>query len=113
MRQLQNAHDPDDTQKAQIQSGHQGLQKEGQDRQQVDQAVKAQHIAQAAAIRAGLCGSFHFCSRPDPQQVFHTEKQNRKRVKQCQSLAVLLLDRRHRFQNHGHDVEQDHQGQHP
>jgi hypothetical protein len=113
VRQLQDAHDPDHPQKPQIHAGQQGLQEEGQNGEQVDQAMKTQHVSQATT-GDGLSGvSGFFCGGPDAQQVLRAEKDDGQCFKARQCQRVLGIDGGHRGQDHGRDIPQHHQGQHP
>ena len=78
---------------------------EGQDGREVHQGQRRQGEAQPAAEGAAIRRLLH--AGPDPQHVLHREDRHGEILEPEEASRHQIVDLLHRFQDHGHDVQQD------
>ena len=107
-REFEESHDAEHEQHAQIGRQHE-CEPEGQHRQKIDDAGRAQHVAPARLCRLQVLLCRMLAGDPDPDQVFDGEDQERGDLDGVKQHAVTSREARHGFERYGHQIDQDQQ----
>ena len=110
--ELEEAHDPQQQDDAKLGRHHEG-EPERQDRDEIDEAVGGQDVAQPRAGRRHLAGRRVLRRHPDAQRIFQCEDDDRNHLDGDEDALIGGFVAGDGFEHHGGDIDEHEQDQEP